>query len=194
MMLRAILVPILALTFAAAADQHEFDTRIEKGKTFYNHGKHDDAITEFREAVKLRPGDSMAHLWLGRALGRKAEKSSRFRAAFLVGDIRREFERAVELNPKNLEARSDLLDFYLEAPSMFGGGVDKARLQAQAMQQLSAAEGHSAYARIAVKEKKYDEAERHYRAALAADPKHPGYRKDLENFLRKYRGEQSAKS
>ncbi len=144
--------------FAAAAEQHDFDTRIERGKTLYNHGKHDDAIAEFREALKLRPNDSMAHLWLGRALGRKAEKSSRFRAAFMVGDIRREFERAVELDPKNLEARSDLVDFYLDAPSMFGGGIDKARQQAQAMQQIHEAEGHSAFARIAVKEKKYDDA------------------------------------
>mgnify|MGYP001564492856 CR=1 FL=1 len=104
-----------------------------------------------------------------------------------MGEVRREFERAVELDPNNLEARSDLLEFYLEAPRAFGGGLDKARQQADVIARLSKAEGHSARARIAMKEKRYDHAEREYRAAIHADPKHPGYQRDLDDFLKKHR-------
>ncbi len=176
--------------FALPGDE-EFRQHLETGQAFYHHGKHDRAINEFREAVRLNPSSSLAHLWLGRALGRKAEKSNPLRAVFLVGDVRRKFERAVELDPNNVEARSDLLQFYLDAPGMFGGGLEKARKQAEAIERLNRAEGHSAWARIAEKEKRYDVAEREYRAATEADPKHPGYGRDLDEFLKKHQGQGS---
>lgn len=160
--------------------------RLETGRDLYDHGKYDEAIREFREAVNLDPKYSWGHLWLGRALGRKVEKINPVRAAFMVGDVRREFERAVELDPRNIEARSDLLQFYLDAPGIFGGGIDKARAQAAEMAKLDKAEGHSAYARIAEKEKRFDVAEQEYRAAIEANPKHPGYRRDLEMFWKRH--------
>ncbi len=179
---------------AMLAAQDAFQMHMAAGQAFYNQGQHDPAIKEFKAAVKLQPNSSLAHMWLGRAIGRKAEKSSWFRAAFLVDDIRREFERAVELDPKNVEARSDLLDFYMDAPGAFGGGRDKARQQAEAIASLNKAEGHSAWARIAVKEKRYDVAEREYRAAVEANPKHPGYKRDLEEFLRKHKGKEAERA
>ncbi len=180
---------------SAAASAGELERRLDAGQALYQHGKYEEAIDEFREAVRISAGSSMAHLWLARALGRRAEKASRLRAAFLVGDVRREFERAVELDPKNVEARSDLLEFYLDAPGTFGGGVDKARQQAEAIERLNNAEGHAARARIAVKEKRYADAEHEYRAAAEADPGNPGYQRDLAEFLKKYRSEnQSSKS
>jgi tetratricopeptide (TPR) repeat protein len=160
--------------------------RLDAGRAYYDAGKLGEAISEFRAAVKQAPNDSWAHLWLARALGRRAGKASALRAGFLVGEVRREFERAVELDPHNLEARSDLLDFYLQAPALFGGGVDKARVQAEAMAKLDKGEGHSAYARIAEKAKKLEEAEREYRAAIEADPNRPGYRRDLEMFWKRH--------
>jgi tetratricopeptide (TPR) repeat protein len=168
----------------AAGD--DFQRHMQAGQRYYNQGKHDEAIREFREALKLRPNDSVGHMWLGRALGRKTEKANPLRQPFMVGGVRDEFEKAVQLDPHNLEARSDLLDFYAEAPGVFGGGIDKAKRQAEAIAKLDPAEGHSAWARIAVKEKHYDVAEREYRAAVAAKPDSPGYRRDLQEFLRKH--------
>lgn len=176
---------ILAL-MAKAASSPQFAQRLTAGQVFYNQGKIEQAIKEFRAAVELEPGNSMAHLWLARSLGRKAENANPIRAAFLVGDVRREFERAVELDPNNLEARSDLMEFYLEAPGAFGGGADKAREQAAAMAQLDPAEGHWARAKIAEKEKQYELAEREYRAAAEANPQRAGYRRDLDAFLKKH--------
>ena len=94
----------------------------------------------------------------------------------------------MELDPRNVEARSDLLDFYLDAPGAFGGSLEKARKQAEAMAQLDRAEGHSGWARIALKEKRYRVAEREYRAAVEAAPAHAGYQRDLEKFLKQYEG------
>ncbi len=127
-------------------------------------------------------------MWLARALGRKTEKANPLRQAFMVGDVRAEFEKAVQLDPANVDARSDLMEFYMEAPGVFGGGMDKARQQAEAIARLDPAEGHSAWARIAEKEKRYDVAEREYRAALAAKPDSASYRRDLEKFLQRRAG------
>ena len=189
--LRALLVgglfaPVALAQAAQAAPQAaELQARLQAGRAHYDGGKYDPAIKEFRAAVKAAPNDAWAHLWLARALGRRIEKMNPIRAAFGVGEVRSEFERAVQLDPNNVDARSDLMEFYLEAPGVFGGGVDKARAQAEAIAKLNTAEGHSARARIAEKEKKYDEAEREYRAAIDADPNRAGYRRDLEKFWKR---------
>ncbi len=180
------LAALVSLTLAAQPGDSDFQQRIAAGESWYKHDKHDEAIREFRAATRLQPNSSVAWMWLGRALGRKAEKVSPFRAAFMVGDVREAFEKAVRLDPANVDARSDLLDFYLEAPSMFGGGLDKARQQAEAIARLDPAEGHWARARIAEKEKRYPEAAREYRAATEARPQSEGYKKDLQKFLNKH--------
>jgi hypothetical protein len=71
----------------------------------------------------------------------------------MVGDVRREFERAVALHPNNHEARSDLLEFCLGAPRSFGGGIDKAEVQAGAIAKLDPAMGQRARALIEEKDK-----------------------------------------
>ncbi len=173
----------LATVTDAAGAKGDFERHIGTGKALYEQGKIDDAIKEFKAAVTLEPDNSMGHLWLGRALGRKTEKANAVQAAFMVGDVRNEFERAVALDPKNLEARSDLMEFYLDAPSTFGGGIDKAQAQAEAMARLDPAEGHWARARIAEKQKHYEVARREYRAAVEADPASKEYQEDLKKFL-----------
>jgi len=195
--LLSLVLLVLALAPRLPAQQaggnEEFQRHMRAGEALQNQDKYDDAIKEFRAAVKLNPKNSMAHLWLARVLGRKTEKSSVLRQPFMVGDVRTEFEKAVQLDPSNVDARSDLLEFYLEAPGVFGGGIDKARQQAEAIARLDAAEGHGAWARIAEKEKRFDVAEREYRAALAAKPDSASYRRDLEKFLQKHGRQQAAK-
>lgn len=188
---RAAAVLLLAALIVAgappqASGQPELDRHLAEGEALYKTRDYDGAVREFKAAVTLQPGHSMAHLWLGRALGREAKRSGRLRALLMVNDIRQAFERAVQLAPDNVEARSDLLDFYLGAPPGLGGGIDRARRQADAIMQLDRAEGHSAYARIAVKERRWDAAEQEYRLAIEAQPTHEGHRRDLEAFLNKY--------
>lgn len=192
LLLTALLTSVAAAS-ATADDIQKFHQHISKGRAHYDNGKNDDAIREFQAAVKLQPNDSWAHLWLGRALGRKAEKAHPVRAAFMVDDVKRELERAVQLDAHNLEAHSDLVSFYLDAPAIFGGGIDKARKQADEMAKIDAAEGHSAKAKIAEKQKKYDVAEHELRAAIAAKPSAEGYRRDLEQFLQRRAGQQAAR-
>lgn len=144
----------------------------------------DRGITTCEKARNLDPQKSLYHLWLGRIYGEKADRAGVFSAAGLAKKVRTSFERAVELDPKNWQARTDLAEFYIEAPAIVGGGKDKAREQADALLPLNPAMAHWVLARIASKEKDAAGAEREYRAAITAS--HSGTRAwfDLANFLR----------
>lgn len=137
-------------------------------RAYFALGEWNQAISAGEKAIALSPGTSEYHLWLGRAYGEKADRVNPFSAASLAGKVRREFERAVELDPKSVEARSDLAEFYLDAPGIMGGGQDKARSQASELTQLSPEKAHYILGRIAEKNKDQDAAEKEYRAAIDA--------------------------
>jgi Tfp pilus assembly protein PilF len=122
----------------------------------------DRAESSCRKAVALDPNNSRYHLWLGRVYGEKADRTNFLAAANLAGKVRGEFERAVELNPKDVEARLDLAEFYLEAPGVVGGGEQKAREQAKLVAAINPAREHWVYARIYEKKKETAAAEREY--------------------------------
>jgi len=95
--------------------------------------------------------------------GEKADRANFVTAARLAGKVREEFERAVRLSPNDVDARLDLAEFYAEAPTIVGGGEQKARAQAQSIAALNPAREHWVYARIAEEKKDAATAEREYR-------------------------------
>ena len=132
-------------------------------RAYYALGDWDRAESFCRKAVSIRPDNSRFHLWLGRVYGEKADRANFLAAAGLAGKVRGEFERAVQLDPKDLDARLDLAEFYLAAPGIVGGGEQKAREQAQAIATLNPARERWVYARIAEHKKDSATAEREYR-------------------------------
>lgn len=58
-------------------------------------------------------------------------------------ECRKAFERAVQLNPSNVEALNDLFEYYLEAPGFLGGGLDKASDAANRIGKLDPVEQHT---------------------------------------------------
>src|SRR6266853_2337838 len=118
-------------------------------RAYFSMGDWDRGISACEKAVALAPTNSRFHLWLGRIYGEKADKSGFMTAAGLARRVRDEFEKAVHLNPKNVDARSDLAEFYLEAPGIVGGGRDKAQEQADSLLSLDPAQAHWVNARIA---------------------------------------------
>ena len=129
----------------------------------------DRGITACEQASSLDPQRSLYHLWLGRTYGEKADHAGFSLSAMgLAKKTRAEFERAVELDPKNWEARLDLAEFYASAPGIVGGGKEKARGQAQALASFNPAVAHYVTGQIAEKNKDTVSAEHEYRAAIEA--------------------------
>jgi tetratricopeptide (TPR) repeat protein len=91
----------------------------------------------------------------------------------LAPDLRDAFERAVKLDPSLVEARTALIEFYLQAPAAIGGGVDKAKAQVAAIAKYDRARSLFAQARIAQHEKKPAQAIKAYEEAYALKPNDP---------------------
>ncbi len=153
------------------------------GKSEYMSGEFKRASDYFEKAIAADPGESEYYHWLGRAFGRRAETSSFVTAPGLASKARKSFEKAVELDPKNLEAVNDLFAYYLEAPGFLGGGIDKAAALSQRIRALDPVEYHYALAKIAENRKEFDKAEEHLRRATELAPRQIGRVLDLANFL-----------
>jgi len=132
--------------------------------------KSGEAVDWFEKAVKRADSNATYHLWLGNALGEEAQKANKFRQPFLARRVKSEFERAVQLDPKMLDARQGLVDFYSIAPGIMGGSMEKAKEQVAEIGKLNPMRGHWSMARLLARQKDMAGAEREYRAAIAAAP------------------------
>ena len=112
-------------------------------RSFLDLADYDQAVTFAERAVHLAPDCSETHFWLARSYGMKADTSRSF---WLARKARVEYQTAVQLDPDNLAARRDLMEFYLQAPWILGGSREKAWDQVQAIASRDTTEGDLARA------------------------------------------------
>jgi tetratricopeptide (TPR) repeat protein len=154
------------------ADRAAGDARLAEalGRLALSQGDSARAVKLFERAAAVEPQNSELQLWLGRAYGDKAIKASVFEQPGLAGRVRKSFEKAVALDPGNLEARSAMLQYYLRAPRVLGGSPEKAREQARAIRDRDPLKGYRAWGRIAEHEKRFVEAGQEYDRAREEFP------------------------
>jgi len=155
------------------------------GLNYYGGADYKKATEALEKALALDPNNSEINLWLGRAYGRRAETSNPLSAPGHASKARQHFERSAQLNPDNLEAQSDLFEYYLEAPGFLGGGLDKAAATARQMARINPSEGYWALSKLDEKRKQFDSAEDHLRRAIEAAPHQVGRLLDLARLLTK---------
>jgi len=153
------------------------------GKTYYMDEQYKNSTTYLEKAVTEDPLNSSYYDWLGKAYGRRAEHSCFLTALADARKTRESFEKATILDEANLEALGDLFEYYLEAPGVVGGGIDKAENIAARIRRLNQVEGHYVLARIAEKRGDAPMAERQYRTAMQLAPGDIGRVIDLASFL-----------
>jgi tetratricopeptide (TPR) repeat protein len=145
----------------------------------------DAADNECDQAVQINANNSDFHLWLARAIGQRASHANFMSAFGLARKARAEFEEAVRLNPRNADALADLGEFYREAPSVIGGGVDKAQAEAAQLDKVDPARAHHLRADIANGQKDFSTAEREYKQAISSSS-HPALEwTSLASFYRR---------
>ena len=145
----------------------------------------DDALQNGQKAVSLSPDNAMYHLWLGREYGEKAASVNAFSAASFAKKAKNEFEQAVKLDSANVQARADLAEYYTDAPSIMGGGTDKARDQATQVAKYDQATSHWILAIVAEKEKRYPDAEKELQEAIKVAKNPAQYWMNLASFYRR---------
>lgn len=92
-----------------------------------NEKRLDEGTKLAEQCINAHPKNSECHEALGNVLGTKAVMGGIMSAMGYVGKIKSAFKTAVELNPHNFSARLSLLQFYLQAPALVGGGTGKAK-------------------------------------------------------------------
>ena len=162
------------------AQAHQILCRI-----YYAQDMADNAIRECELALSYAREDSDTQMWLGRAYGFKASHAGPFTALHIAVKVRTAFERAVQLNPENVNAMSDLGEFYVEAPSLIGGGLDKAQMLAARMQSHFPAQAHRLLGLIAERKKELAVAEAEFGNAVAVG-KTPEAYIDLGHFYERH--------
>jgi len=116
------------------------------GRLAYERQRYDQAISWLERAVQLDSSKADHHRWLGRAYGQQAQRAGG-EAFFLARKVKPRLEKAVELDPSNIAARFDLMEFYLQAPLFLGGDPAKATAQAAEIAKRDAAAGRKAWQR-----------------------------------------------
>ncbi|HEV7428131.1 MAG TPA: tetratricopeptide repeat protein [Thermoanaerobaculia bacterium] len=163
--LLAVLAGLIALPLLAQT------SLIDQGRAAMNRSDADAAATLFEKAVAENPKSAEAHYLLGTAYGSQAQKASIFGQASLAGKTKDEFEKAVALDPNQLDARMGLVEYYAMAPGIIGGSFEKAFAQAGEIKKRDPLMAHRAAAFIYTQQKKPAEARNEYLAEVREYPK-----------------------
>lgn len=139
------------------------------GRVAFDEKKYDEAEEFFETAIDTNNKVAEYHTWYGNTLGTIASDANIFRQASLGPKMKSAWEKAVELDPKTVDARESLIQYYLQAPAIAGGSVDKAIEMANEIKKIKPAEGHRQLGNIYYREKKFAEAEKEFIAMTKAD-------------------------
>jgi len=129
--------------------------------------ENDEAVNHFETAVKLDPNKAEYYRWLGRAYGAKAEADH---SILFARKVKQAFETAVRLEPGNIAARRDLMQFFVEAPWVVGGDKGKARKQIEAITAIDPLQGRLARAAYLAADKQRKAAEAEYLSIVMLQP------------------------
>ncbi len=148
-----------ALTDAAAKSPDDAPLHFLLGQCYYELREFTRAVTSFERSVQLVPNQSEYHDWLGKAYGRRAEETVFLSAMGWARKTHKEFEVAVHLNPSNFQAQRDLIRFEMYAPSIVGGGDDRALKHIEELEKIDALQGQLARGEFFATKKKLGEAD-----------------------------------
>jgi tetratricopeptide (TPR) repeat protein len=128
---------------AAQTDPNNAALHFWLARCYFEVRNYEQASKEEEKAVRLDGERSEYHFWLGRIYGRMAELHS---SLWLGIKTRKEFDTAVEIDPKNIPARRALMEFYVGAPWIVGGSKSRARDQVAAIAAQNPVQGALAQA------------------------------------------------
>jgi tetratricopeptide (TPR) repeat protein len=140
------------------------------------------AVGRLERSIAIDSSNAESHYWLAQAYGRQAMGAGKLQQVGLARKAKAAFESAVRHDPRHVNARFGLMEFYLIAPGIMGGSVEKAKHEAREIRRIDPLAGTRAAARIHLYEKNYDAAEKEYLEAQRLHPENRDLRFGLGLF------------
>ena len=126
-------IKLIFFLFCVFLNAQNRDTDIQRidelkklGDSLFKVSNYTDAAKVYKELVQIDPNSFDFNFKYASAFGLEVEQMPRFKQAKNVREMVKLFERAYELDSKNLGLNRALLEIYLRVPRFFGGGDKKA--------------------------------------------------------------------
>ena len=158
------------LEHATAATPKDAEAWQLLGQVFQQLGDPDRAVEAMEQAVALAPASSNLQRELGDVYGFAAQKAGMLSKMGLAKKCKAAYDKAIALDPKNIDARWSVMEYCRQAPGFVGGGMDAAYAQAEEIRKIDANKGRIALATLYVADKKMVEAFGLFDEALKTDP------------------------
>lgn len=136
------------------------------GDAYGHQKKWDEAIAQYEKLKDNEPSNANYHYKYGGALGMKALSISKLKALGIIGDVKKAFLKAAELDPKHIDARWALVELYVSLPGIVGGSNSKALKYANELQNLSKVDGYLAKGYVYEYDDEPELAEKYYKLAI----------------------------
>jgi len=140
------------------------------GRTYLSERTLDPAVEWLEKAVALDARVADYHVSLANAYGLQAMNANLLGQAILARKAKGEFDAAVALDAGNVEAHRGLMRYYMLAPALLGGSMDRARQEAGEIRRRSPWEGANAFAEIHRQAGDLAAASREYETLVRAYP------------------------
>lgn len=140
-------------------------------------GDYERAIDYLKNAVDLIDTCARYHLMLGNAYGAKAQRAGIFSKIGAASNCKEQYLAAICCDPRYTEARMSVIEYYLQAPGIMGGSVEKAAAEADTIKTYNPYAGYLSEARVHEYRKENAQQEQCYIKAISIKPKElDGYR------------------
>jgi len=139
-------------------DENNAEANYYTGRIFLRLRDQDEAADYLEKAVELDENNADYHYWLGNAIIMRAQNANVFKRAWLAKKAIKQFEKTVEIDSAHLRGHIGCANFYLRAPSIMGGGKDKAQKSIDKISELDPIQGLLFKADLLAQDDKPDEA------------------------------------
>ena len=156
--------------FEAALQKNPQDAEAaaNMAKLYLSQGQAKTAVDSARWPVTgpIAPKDAAYQSLLGSAYSAYIDDVSIFSKLGVAHKMLAAFQQAVALDPNDADARSNLSEYYSQAPGMAGGSIDKANEQIIKLDKLDPVKAALARADMAIQKKDDQKAEAYLQTAV----------------------------
>lgn len=154
----------------------------------------DEALLYYGKLKKAKPTEANFYFKYGGALGMKALGVNKFKAIGMIDEVQSNFEKAIQLNPKHIEARWALIELNLQLPGILGGSEKKAVQYSDELLQISPVDGYLSRGHIEEYFKRYVKAEQQYKKAVAVGDSKKTYQMLANLYANKMKSPEKAQA